>query len=182
MSSVVWHYWTEKTDLTTTKYNGIKAFLKSHFNLVPSLWIWGKNNSYHQGEWGVISSRGINPISKGGLISESAVGCHQLSGTTGPKKQIFLLQSTMKPKSFWSRNVWFIKIRTTNYLSLWLYEYFWIILLRAPSILHFKGLGMRNLQYKMRICQKSSTFRAKSKQHKFPVEKTCLWLVGLLCN
>ena len=26
-------------------------------------------------------------------------------------------------------NVWFIKIRTTHDLSLWLYEYFWIILL-----------------------------------------------------
>ena len=24
----------------------------------------------------------------------------------------------------------------------------------APSILHFKGVGMRNLQYEMRICQK----------------------------
>jgi len=25
----------------------------------------------------------------------------------------------------------------------------------APGILHFEGLGMRNLQYEMRICQKS---------------------------
>ena len=25
----------------------------------------------------------------------------------------------------------------------------------TPIILHFKGLGMRNLQYEMRICQKS---------------------------
>ena len=25
----------------------------------------------------------------------------------------------------------------------------------SPHILHFKGLGMRNLQYEMRICQKS---------------------------
>ena len=25
----------------------------------------------------------------------------------------------------------------------------------APSILHFKGFGMRNLQYQIRICQKS---------------------------
>ena len=25
----------------------------------------------------------------------------------------------------------------------------------APGILHFKGLGMRNWQYEMRICQKS---------------------------
>ena len=126
MSSVVWHYWTEKTDLTTTKYNGIKAFLKSHFNLVPSLWIWGKNNSYHQGEWGVISSRGINPISKGGLISESAVGCHQLSGTTGPKKQIFLLQSTMKPKSFWSR--------------IWIFTYYFVEFycsIKCKTVFHF---------------------------------------------
>ena len=29
------------------------------------------------------------------------------------------------------------------------------IIVWAPSILHFKGLGMRNLQYEMRICQKS---------------------------
>ena len=28
-----------------------------------------------------------------------------------------------------ANNVWFIKIRTTHNLSLWLYEYFWIILL-----------------------------------------------------
>ena len=35
-----------------------------------------------------------------------------------------------KTHSFWGRsNVWFIKIRTTPNLSLWLYEYFWIILL-----------------------------------------------------
>ena len=30
-----------------------------------------------------------------------------------------------------------------------------IIIIWAPGILHFKGLGMRNLQYEMRICQKS---------------------------
>jgi hypothetical protein len=29
------------------------------------------------------------------------------------------------------------------------------IIVWAPSILHFKGLGMTNLQYEMRICQKS---------------------------
>ena len=29
------------------------------------------------------------------------------------------------------------------------------IIVLAPSIRHFKGLGMRNLQYEMRICQKS---------------------------
>ena len=29
------------------------------------------------------------------------------------------------------------------------------IILWAPCILHFKGLSMRNLQYEMRICQKS---------------------------
>ena len=29
------------------------------------------------------------------------------------------------------------------------------IIVWAPSILHFKGLGMRNLQYEMRICHKS---------------------------
>ena len=45
---------------------------------------------------------------------------------------------------------------TTHNLSLWLYEYFWIILfLWSPSTLRFKGLGMRNLQYRIRICQKS---------------------------
>ena len=36
---------------------------------------------------------------------------------------------------------------------------FWIffdnIVVWAPSILHFKGLGLRNLQYEMRICKKS---------------------------
>ena len=55
-------------------------------------------------------------------------------------------------------NVWFIKIRTIHNLSLWLYEYFWMILPYghcAPSILHYKGLGLRNLQYEMRVCQKS---------------------------
>ena len=54
-------------------------------------------------------------------------------------------------------NVWSIRIWTTHNLSLWLYEYFWIILLYGHQvcILHFKGLGMRNLQYEMRICQKS---------------------------
>ena len=29
------------------------------------------------------------------------------------------------------------------------------IIVWAPSMRHFKGLGMRNLQYEMRICQKS---------------------------
>ena len=29
------------------------------------------------------------------------------------------------------------------------------IIVWAPSILYFKGLGMRNLQYQIRICQKS---------------------------
>ena len=29
------------------------------------------------------------------------------------------------------------------------------IIVWAPSILHFKGLGMRNFQYEMRICHKS---------------------------
>ena len=29
------------------------------------------------------------------------------------------------------------------------------IIVPAPSIPHFKGLGMRNLQYEIRICQKS---------------------------
>ena len=28
-------------------------------------------------------------------------------------------------------------------------------MIQAPSIPHFKGLGMRNLQYEMRICQKN---------------------------
>ena len=32
----------------------------------------------------------------------------------------------------------------------------------APSILHFKGLGMRNLQYEMRICKKSHNKVTKS--------------------
>ena len=27
--------------------------------------------------------------------------------------------------------------------------------MQAPSIPHFKGFGMRNLQYEIRICQKS---------------------------
>ena len=31
-------------------------------------------------------------------------------------------------------NVWFIKIRTTHNLSLWLYEYFWIILLYGHPV------------------------------------------------
>ena len=54
-------------------------------------------------------------------------------------------------------NVWSIKIQITHNLSLWLYEYFLDnIIVRAPRILHFKGLGMRNLQYEMRICQKSN--------------------------
>ena len=51
-------------------------------------------------------------------------------------------------------NVWSKKIRTTHNLSLWLYEYFryfWMIW--APGILHFKGLGMKNLQYEMSLCQ-----------------------------
>ena len=29
-----------------------------------------------------------------------------------------------------------------------------IIIVQAPTIPHFKGLGMRNLPYEMRICQK----------------------------
>ena len=33
-------------------------------------------------------------------------------------------------------NVWLIKIRTTHNLSLWLYEYFWIILL-CGHLVHF---------------------------------------------
>ena len=29
------------------------------------------------------------------------------------------------------------------------------VIVWAPSVLHFKGLGIRNLQYEMSICQKS---------------------------
>ena len=47
---------------------------------------------------------------------------------------------------------WLIKIRTIHNLSLWIFLD--NIIVRAPSILHFKGLGMRNLKYEMRICQK----------------------------
>ena len=32
-----------------------------------------------------------------------------------------------------------------------------IIVVQAPTIPHFKGLGMRNLQYEIRICQKQHT-------------------------
>ena len=32
----------------------------------------------------------------------------------------------------------------------------------APSILHFKGLGMRNLQYEIRTCQKSDNKVSKT--------------------
>ena len=29
------------------------------------------------------------------------------------------------------------------------------VIVWAPSVLHFKGLGIRNLQYEMSVCQKS---------------------------
>ena len=37
-----------------------------------------------------------------------------------------------------------------------------IIIVQAPTIPHFKGLGMRNLQYEIRICQKSHNKVTKS--------------------
>ena len=37
------------------------------------------------------------------------------------------------------------------------------IIVWAPSILHLKGLGMKNLQYEMRICQKKVII--KSQRH-----------------
>ena len=55
--------------------------------------------------------------------------------------------------AFWRNNVWFIKIRTIHNLSLWIILD--NIIVWAPCILHFKGLGMRNLKYEMRICKKS---------------------------
>ena len=59
--------------------------------------------------------------------------------------------------TFFCSIVWSIKIRAIHNLSLWLCEYFWIILLYGQlcSVLHFKGVGMRNLQYEIKICQKS---------------------------
>ena len=36
------------------------------------------------------------------------------------------------------------------------------IVVQAPTIPHFKGLGMRNLQYEIRICQKQHTKVAMS--------------------
>ena len=63
------------------------------------------------------------------------------------------LIKTLIPK--YENNVWSIKIRATHNLSLWLYEYFWIILLNGHLVVYFKGLGMRNLQYEMRVWQKS---------------------------
>jgi hypothetical protein len=48
-----------------------------------------------------------------------------------------------------------INIWTTHNLSLWLSIFLDNIIVWAPSILHFKGFGMRNLQCEMRICQKS---------------------------
>ena len=38
------------------------------------------------------------------------------------------------------------------------------IIVWAPSIPHFKDLGMRNLQYEMRICQKSHDKAERTKQ------------------
>ena len=49
--------------------------------------------------------------------------------------------------------VWFIKIRTIHKMKLWISPD--KIIVPAPSIPHFKGLGIRNLQYESRICQKS---------------------------
>ena len=37
-----------------------------------------------------------------------------------------------------------------------------IIIVQAPTIPHFKGLSMRNLQYEIRICQKQHTKVAMS--------------------
>ena len=49
--------------------------------------------------------------------------------------------------------VWFIKIRIIHKMKLWISPD--EIFVPAPSIPHFKGLGIRNLQYESRICQKS---------------------------
>ena len=51
-------------------------------------------------------------------------------------------------------NVCFIKIRTTIQCNC---EYLYVdrILALATDLPHFKGFGMRNLQYEIRICQKS---------------------------
>ena len=45
------------------------------------------------------------------------------------------------------------------------------IIVWAPIILHFKGIGMRNLQYEVRICQKSYNKVTKTKNA--PIEE-CL--------
>ena len=60
---------------------------------------------------------------------------------------------TIFPCHVFQSNVWFIKIRTIhkNKLSISLDR----IIVLAPSIAPFKGLGMRNLQYWIRICQKT---------------------------
>ena len=67
-------------------------------------------------------------------------------------------------KSGFFHNVWIIKIRMTHNLSLWLYEYSWVISLfgHLNSILHFKVLGIRNLQCEMRICQKKVMIKSVS--------------------
>ena len=51
--------------------------------------------------------------------------------------------------------VWCIKKRTKHTMSLWLYCSFFGLYVWAPNISHFKGLDMRNLQYAIRIYQKS---------------------------
>ena len=59
---------------------------------------------------------------------------------------------------------------------MWLYEYFQIILLYGHllrSVLHFKGLGMRTLQYEMRISLKSHNKVTKTVYIWFE----CLWII-----
>ena len=44
-----------------------------------------------------------------------------------------------------------------NYLQDFLRMFLDRIIVQAPTICHFKGLGMRNLEYEKRICQKTHT-------------------------
>ena len=49
--------------------------------------------------------------------------------------------------------------KTDEYMKPYFPAFLWIfldrIIVQAPSICHFKGLGMRNLEYEIRICQKT---------------------------
>ena len=79
---------------------------------------------------------------------------------------------------FMDNNVWFIKIRTTHNLPLWLYEYFWIISLFG----HLVYFILKVLAWEICIMKWGFAKKDIIKSQRQFMNQTLSWLISLLVS